>query len=119
MITAYLKQRLESIGYALKGFQVLISSQPNARLHAVATVAILVIASCLRFESWEWVSILLCIGMVWLGEALNTALELLADEVSLEQRPLIGKAKDVAAAGVLIASLASLSVAGVILLRHL
>jgi diacylglycerol kinase (ATP) len=57
--------------------------------------------------------------MVWLGEALNTALELLADEVSLEQRPLIGKAKDVAAAGVLIASLASLAVAGVILLRHL
>jgi diacylglycerol kinase (ATP) len=57
--------------------------------------------------------------MVWLGEALNTALELLADEVSLEQRPLIGKAKDVAAAGVLIASLTSLSVAGVILLRHL
>jgi len=119
MITAYLKQRLESIGYALNGIQVLISSQPNARIHAVATVAILVIARCLRFEPWEWVSILLCIGMVWLGEALNTALELLADEVSLEQRPLIGKAKDVAAAGVLIASLASLSVAGVILLRHL
>jgi diacylglycerol kinase len=57
--------------------------------------------------------------MVWMGEALNTALEFLADEVSLEIRPRIGKAKDVAAAGVLIAALASVAVAIVILFGHL
>ena len=54
-----------------------------------------------------------------MGEALNTALEFLADEVSLEIRPRIGKAKDVAAAGVLIAALASVAVAIVILFGHL
>jgi diacylglycerol kinase len=57
--------------------------------------------------------------LVWLGESLNTAIEFLADEVSLEQRERIGNAKDVAAGGVLIAAIVSISVATVIFLRHL
>jgi diacylglycerol kinase (ATP) len=54
-----------------------------------------------------------------LTEALNTALELLADEVSLERRERIGKAKDVAAGGVLIAAMVSVGVAALVFWNHL
>mgnify|MGYP006267369755 FL=1 len=52
--------------------------------------------------------IILVIGLVWMAEALNTALEFLTDLVSPEYHPLAGKAKDVAAAGVLLAALTAL-----------
>jgi diacylglycerol kinase len=57
--------------------------------------------------------------MVWMAEALNTALEFLADEVSLEKRERIGKAKDVAAGGVLITAMISVAVAVLIFANHL
>lgn len=119
MITNFLSARLRSIGCALKGIAVLIRTQPNAQLHAIATLGIVIVGFFLHFRPWEWVTILLCIGLVWAAEALNTALEFLADEIDTAHRPGIGRAKDVAAAGVLIAALVSILIAGVILWNHL
>ena len=118
-IQPWLTGRAKSFGYAFQGLYVLIKTQPNAKIHAVATLVVCTTGYFIRLERWEWVAVLICLGMVWMGEALNTALEFLADEVSLEIRPRIGKAKDVAAAGVLIAALASVAVAIVILCGHL
>jgi diacylglycerol kinase len=50
---------------------------------------------------------------------MNTAVELLADEVSLEQRPGIGKAKDVAAFGVLAAAVAAALIGMFVFVPHL
>ena len=41
-------------------------------------------------------------ALVWLAEGMNTALEHMCDAAVPEQHPLIGKAKDVAAASVLV-----------------
>lgn len=119
MITRYLQARIRSFGYAFNGLKVLLLTQPHAQLHALATIAVLVLGKMLHLRRWEWVAILLCIGMVWMAEALNTALEFLADEVSLEQRDRIAKAKDVAAGGVLITALISVAVAVVVFRNHL
>jgi diacylglycerol kinase len=116
---SFLAARLRSIGYALRGIVILIRTQPNAQLHLTATVGAITVGFLLRLERWEWVAILLCIGLVWAAEALNTALEFLADEVDTNHRPGIGRAKDVAAAGVLIAAVISILIAGVILSHHL
>lgn len=119
MILPFLAARLRSIGCALKGIAILIRTQPNAQLHLAATLGAIAVGFLLRLERWEWVAILLCIGLVWAAEALNTAIEFLADEVDTSHRPGIGKAKDVAAAGVLIAAVISILIAGVILAHHL
>ena len=63
-----------------------------------------------RIDAVAWCIILICIGVVIAFEAINTALEHLADAVNPETHPLVGKAKDVAAAAVLIASI----VAGIV-----
>jgi len=118
MIRSYLIARIRSFGYAFNGVRVLIYTQPHARLHLITTVIVLVGGSYLKLERSEWRAILICIGMVWMAEAMNTAIEFLADEVSLEQRERIGKSKDVAAAGVLIVAMISAVVALVILINH-
>ena len=114
----YLSARIRSFGYAIKGIMTLIGTQPHARLHLLATVVVTGAGLYLHLRRWEWVAILLCIGMVWMAEALNTAIEFLADEVTLERRDRIGKAKDVAAGGVLIVAIISIAVAALVFLNH-
>jgi diacylglycerol kinase len=114
----YLSARIRSFGYAIKGIMTLIGTQPHARLHLLATVVVTGAGIYLHLRRWEWVAILLCIGMVWMAEALNTAIEFLADEVTLERRDRIGKAKDVAAGGVLIVAIISIAVAALVFLNH-
>jgi diacylglycerol kinase (ATP) len=45
--------------------------------------------------------------LVWSAEAFNSAIEKLCDKVEAEQDPVIGKVKDMAAAGVLFMALAA------------
>ena len=55
----------------------------------------------------------LAVAIVWAAEALNTAIEFLADLASPEPHPLAAKAKDVAAGAVLVAAIGS-AIVGVI-----
>jgi len=52
---------------------------------------------------------------VWTSEALNTALEFLADVASPEIHPLVEKAKDVAAGAVLISAIGAVAIAILVL----
>jgi len=119
MIGSYLTARLRSIGHAFRGVKLLVATQPHARLHTVATIGVVIAGNIVHLRRWEWVAILLCIALVWMGEALNTALEFLADEVSLDHRELIGKAKDISAGGVLIAAIVALAVGALVFWNHL
>ena len=102
--------RLRSFGYAFSGMRTLIISQPNARLHAAATAIVMAGAFLLGLSRIEWCIIILTVAAVWTAEALNTALEYLADAASPEFHPLVKKAKDVAAGGVLVTALGSVIV---------
>lgn len=98
---------------------MLVATQPNARIHAVATVAVVAGGVGLEVGRHDWCWLAAAIAAVWTAEAFNTALEFLADEVSLEQRPGIGRAKDLAAAAVLCTCAGAATVGGLVLLPHL
>jgi diacylglycerol kinase len=102
--------RLRSFGYAFSGIGTLIRSQPNARVHAAATAIVMVGGFLLGLSRLEWCVVVLTVAAVWTAEALNTALECLADAASPEFHPLVKKAKDVAAGGVLVTALGSVVV---------
>jgi len=106
----YLRRRLRSFGHAFRGGRTLVATQPNARVHAVATLAVTALGIALQIDRLEWVALAFAMALVWLAEAMNTAVELLADEVTLEQRERIGQAKDVAAFGVLAAAVGAAAV---------
>ena len=91
--------------FAINGLKILWHEQHNCRVHLFVTVLVLVFGLMLSLSATQWVLLLLLIALVWVAEALNTAVEYLCDKVTTEHDPLIGKAKDVAAAGVLIASI--------------
>jgi diacylglycerol kinase (ATP) len=96
--------RLRSVKYALRGIRIMVASQHNAWLHAVATVVVVGAGVWVRLSWSEWCWIVLAIVSVWTAEALNTAFEFLTDVASPTFHPVAGKAKDVAAGAVLLAA---------------
>jgi diacylglycerol kinase (ATP) len=107
--------RLRSVRCAVTGLKVLVSSQHNAWVHATATGLVLAAGSHYRLAVSEWCWMIAAISAVWAGEAINTAFELLADVASPGFDPLVGKAKDVAAASVLITASGAALIGAVIL----
>lgn len=96
--------RARSVTHAWSGLKAMIIDEHNARVHLTATVFAIALAAWLRIERWEWLTLIIVIALVWITEALNTALENLADHACATHDPLIGKCKDVAATAVLLAA---------------
>jgi diacylglycerol kinase (ATP) len=109
-----IESRIKSFKYALGGIVLLVRTQHNARIHALATLVVCAAGFYFGITKMEWCFIVFAISIVWTAEALNTALEFMGDAVSPGHNKLIGKAKDIAAAGVLIASIGA-AVIGVII----
>jgi diacylglycerol kinase len=116
---AYLNARLRSVGHALRGISSLLRDQPNARLHALATVLVIVAGALLRISPVEWGLIALAVACVWAAEAMNTAVEAVVDLISAERQALAAKAKDVAAGAVLLAACGSVVIGLLVFVPHL
>jgi len=102
--------RLRSFTYAFRGIRFTVLSQHNAWIHAAATVVVVLAGVHFRISRSEWCLVILASAAVWIAEALNTAVEAIADATHREFHPLIGRAKDIAAGAVLIAAIAALGV---------
>jgi diacylglycerol kinase (ATP) len=105
-----IKKRIDSFLWAFKGIGDAMKTQVHLRVHAV--LAIMALSACYWFSvaPWEWVAVILCIGLVAGMEIMNTAVEYVVNLVSPEFHPLAGKAKDAAAGAVLVVALAALAV---------
>jgi diacylglycerol kinase (ATP) len=111
--------RARSFKYAGRGIWLTVKSQHNAWIHALATVAVAIAGYLLRISRIEWSIIALTCASVWAAEALNTAVEHLADATTKEFHADIGRAKDIAAGAVLITALAAVLVGLLVFGPHL
>jgi diacylglycerol kinase len=110
--------RLRSFRYAGRGLARL-AAEPNARIHALAAFLAIALGACLPLSRMEWALVALTIALVFAAEAVNTALESLADAAVPQQHPLVGTAKDLGAAAVLLAALGAVAVAACVFVPHL
>ena len=109
----WLMSRLASFPFAVRGIGRLLK-EPNARIHLMATLVVVWAAAVLHVTPLEWIALVFAIVLVFVAEALNTALESLADATIPERHPLVGMAKDVAAGGVLIAAIGAVVVGALV-----
>lgn len=100
----YLSERLKSFGFAWAGLRFMMKTEPHARIHLLASVMVLILAWGLDVVRHDWLWLILAILLVWISEAVNTAIEYLCDVVSPEESQSVKRAKDIAAAAVLIAA---------------
>ncbi len=90
---------------AFCGIKVLIKSEYNARIHLIILILVVIAGIVLKISPAHWIAVVLVSGLVIVSECFNTAVEYLSDAVAPEVNPMICKAKDVAAAGVLVSAL--------------
>ena len=113
MISRFLK----SLGYALKGIGYGIRNERNIRIDMVAMVFAASLGFIAKADRAEWTALVICMFLVPSLELVNTAIERRVTRPDMEHYDLAGIAKDTAAGAVLVASIASLIVAGIIFLE--
>ena len=103
----FLRSRWGSFRPALEGWRHVFGTQPNARVHAVISFAVISAGFWVQLDTGSWALIVLAMALVWVAEFVNTAVEAVVDLASPDHLPLAKVAKDVSAAAVVIAALAA------------
>lgn len=109
------QSRAASFYHAFNGTWHVLRTQPNAWIHAIATVGAIVLGLWLWLSRIEWAILALTMGLVWTAEFINTALEAAVDLASPNTHPLAKIGKDVSAAAVLVAAITSVVIGLLIL----
>lgn len=113
------RKRLQSFVYAYRGILYLLRTQHNAWIHLGFALMALVLGVCFSITQLEWIAIIICIGMVFAAETFNTSIELLCDARYTEYDKRAEIIKDTAAGAVLIVSISSAIIGGIIFLPKL
>jgi diacylglycerol kinase len=102
-----ISKMLRSFKFALAGMVHLVRFENNTQFHFLATLLVIFAGYWLKIDQNEWIIIIFAMALVWSAEAFNSAIEKLCDRVEPEKDPIIGKVKDMAAAGVLFLAIAA------------
>lgn len=103
---------------AFRGLFLLLKSERNFQIHVTAFLVVIMAGLYFGVNRLEWTLLLLTSGLVFALEGVNTALERLCDEVTLERKESIRNIKDIAAGSVLLAALIAIAVGLVIFLPY-
>jgi diacylglycerol kinase len=105
----FLEDRIDSFGHAIAGLKDILATEHNALVHAFFTLVVLALSWVFKIPAIKFLVIIIFICLVWITEALNTVLEIVIDIVSPQYCNSAKRAKDIAAAAVLFASMGALA----------
>ncbi|WP_299670108.1 diacylglycerol kinase family protein [uncultured Polaribacter sp.] len=110
----FIRGRIRSLKFAFKGTWLLLTTEDSIK----AQIAVAIMATILGFyfdiSNIEWMIQFLAIGLVLVAEAVNTAIEEVADFIHPDFHIKIGLIKDLAAGAPTLAAIVSLIIAGFI-----
>jgi diacylglycerol kinase len=97
-----IRKHLASYRYAIHGIWLAFRYEANMIIHCCAALMVILLNSLFGISKMEWLITLMLIGLAWMAEIFNTAIEKLADRVTKEHDALIGQVKDLASGAVLV-----------------
>lgn len=109
-------KRAQSFTHAFRGLRLFFTMTPNALVHVFALILVVFFGFYFKISPAEWIALVLVMGLVFITEALNTAIEIDINLTSPEFHPYARDTKDVAAGAVLLAAFISLIVGFIIFL---
>ncbi|MBN2471865.1 MAG: diacylglycerol kinase family protein [Anaerolineae bacterium] len=107
--------RWASFKYALAGWLYMLRYQKNTRIQAAASIGVLVLAFWLQISALKWAILILTIGLEWMAEFVNAAIEAAVNLSSAGPHPMAKVSKDVAAAAVLLGAVVAIIVGALLL----
>ncbi|HIA51740.1 MAG TPA: diacylglycerol kinase family protein [Candidatus Melainabacteria bacterium] len=111
---------IESFYHAFTGILQGLKEQRNLRIHFAISAVVICLGIFLRVDTISWLALVLSMGLVIGAELLNTAIEHVVDLTAGGEYHLAArKAKDTAAAAVLVVALAASAVGAIVFLPRL
>ena len=110
---------LSSFKCAFEGIAHAFVEGRNFKVQLCFGILAIVLGIVFSIDATQWAVIAVCIGVVLGGECVNTAIEAVVDLASPEYHELAKHAKDCAAGGVLVCSIASVVVAAFVFLPRI
>ena len=108
--------RIKSSTHAWRGIGILIKTSHSTWVQIFFGVLAVYLGCILHISATEWLFLVFAIGLVFITEAFNTAIEIEINLTSPEPHPYARDTKDVAAGAVLLSVILSIIVALVIFL---
>lgn len=110
---------IRSFHHAFRGVISLLENEQNARVHAIVSILVGILAYVFEVSRLEAAILFMAIIMVFAMEIMNTAIEKVCDFVCPEANGKVKYIKDGMAGAVLIASFIAIVVAFLIFLPHI
>lgn len=101
------KRLVNSFRYAFCGLYEAYKGEQNLKLHTAIAVLVIIFGFVFQISYIEWLVCFILIGLVFMAEIFNTAIEYVVDLASPDIHPLAKLAKDTASAGVLMMAIIS------------
>ena len=107
---------IASFKCAFEGIAHAFTEGRNFKMQLCFGILAIILGIVFKIDATQWAVIAVCIGVVLGGECVNTAIEAVVDLASPDYHELAKHAKDCAAGGVLVCSIASVAVAAFVFL---
>lgn len=101
---------LHAAGYSLAGLRAAWRHEAAFRQEVAIGLPLIALGVWLAPDRWRALALVGSIVLVWVVELLNSAIEALADTISIEPHPMIGRAKDLGSAAVMASLLLAVAV---------
>ncbi|MCS7165024.1 MAG: diacylglycerol kinase [Candidatus Calescibacterium sp.] len=105
---------LESFSNAVNGIFEAFYQERNLRIHLIVALFVILASLLLSLTAFELLIILIVVGVVFISELFNTAIEILADKLEPNKDEQIKLIKDISASAVLVSTILAILAALVI-----
>ena len=109
----------DALYYSFQGMRHFFQHERNGKIQLIVAAVTIAAAALLGISAAEWLTVLVCVGMVIGLEMLNAAVEQLCNKVEASYDPVIKTVKDIAAGAVLFVSIISIAIGVIIFLPKL
>ncbi len=103
-----LKRLLKSFKYAINGLIKVLKEEQNLRIQSVIAILVVITAIHFKVDRIEWCFLIFSIGIVFLMEVANSAVERITDVLKPRINSYVKEIKDITAAAVMLASFLSI-----------
>ena len=103
--------RCRAFRYAFQGLRDAFTGESVFIFHLIAVVLVIITGLYFQLTSFDWTLIVFSCALVLVSELVNTAIERLSDKITRDKDEDIRLIKDISAAAVLIAAMASILIA--------
>lgn len=97
-----LRRIANAAAYSWAGLRAAWRHEAAFRQELAVGVPLVLLALVMAPGRWQALAMIASIVLVWIVELLNSAVEWLADAVSVERHPMLGRAKDLGSAAVML-----------------